>query len=292
MKVKLGNYKGFDIPKPQIVVSDEEISDAILKLQNKYMVFEDRERPAKAGDYIVISYECYFEGDYVKELSVKKHNFKLGMELLNKKFEEALIGKSKGDTFDLEVTFDNSFDVKYLRNETALFKVIIHSITEKVLPELCDDVVLSFKIEGIHTVEKLKRHLNESIYVDKKRFASVDVINEIMKRIIDCSSVELSDDEIDKLKFEIFEDFKGVLKRNNASLELYTMETGTSEDSLMDMCRQEAIVYLTEKSIIEKIAEIEGIRLNVAETLGLSDEDKQSAAYEKVVGYLLSVNSK
>lgn len=292
MNVILGNYKGFNIRKPNIAVNEEEIESEIFKLKHKFMIFEEKKSPIQIGDYIEISYDCYHDGDFIKELSVKKHNFKLGIGLLHKAFEDAIIGRSKGDKFSVEVIFDTKFEIKYLRDEKANFDIFIHSVSQKVMPELNDKAVKNFKIEGIDTVEKLKKYLFDKIQSTKRKIASVQMINDIMKRIIDNSTVELCDDEIETLKNDIYKDFEHVLKVNNASVDIYMLETGVSKESLDSMCRQEAIVYLTEKNIIEKIAELENIRLNDDEIVELTDEEIKSSTYEKVVAYLLNVNIK
>ena len=292
MKVSLGEYKGFEINRPEINVSDEDVHNAIEVLRGNYKKFEEKDGKVEAEDHLTINYEAYYDGEIISEISRNNHNFKIGEGLFHENFENALYGKAKGDQFTVTVKMDRNFGLRYLRNEQVTFEVQLVSISRRIVPELTDEIVKTFKLEGITTVEELKSEMKYKLQTEKVKTESINILNDMMKRIIDNSRVELDSGDVEALKYEILEDFKEYLKKNNASLDLYIKETGKSEEEVIELCKEEARTYLTEKSVIEKIGHLENIVLTTEESSGLDDEDRLRIYCEKVVSYLLSVNTK
>jgi len=291
MKVSLGEYKGFEINRPEINVSDEDVHNAIEVLRGNYKKFEEKDGKVEAEDHLTINYEAYYDGEIISEISRNNHNFKIGEGLFHENFENVLYGKAKGDQFTVTVKMDRNFGLRYLRNEQVTFEVQLVSISRRIVPELTDEIVKTFKLEGITTVEELKSEMKYKLQTEKVKTESINILNDMMKRIIDNSRVELDSGDVEALKYEILEDFKEYLKKNNASLDLYIKETGKSEEEVLELCKEEARTYLTEKSVIEKIGHLENIVLTNEESSGLDDEDRLRIYCEKVVSYLLSVNT-
>ncbi|PAB59068.1 FKBP-type peptidyl-prolyl cis-trans isomerase [Anaeromicrobium sediminis] len=295
MNVELGQYKGFGFRRPNVNVADEEINNYINKIREKYKVKVEKEGSIEKHDYVTISYDGYHNGLHRSDISAKNYHSKLGEGYFLDDFEKHLLGLKKGDTVEFHMVLPNNKQYNFLRNETVNFKVEIISVMNKIIPELTDHMIKRFKIEGINNIDQLKEYAKDQINYEKIMFESTKVVNEIMNKIIEGSKVQLEDEEIESLKFEILEDFKKELEKKNANLEIYLSYTKKTEEELFEQCKIEAQTYLTEKAIIEKIAQVENI--------ALSDEEKEKCEnskvndafnqllYQKVIHFLLKENT-
>ncbi|CAH2213399.1 trigger factor [Tepidibacter aestuarii] len=294
MKVQLGQYKGIGLKRPDVNVKDEEINNYINKIRENYKVEVEKEGFIENGDYTTMDYDGYQDGLHIPEASGKNYHLRIGQGFFLDEFEEHLLGMRKGDTVKFDLVLPSNYQVKHLRDETIHFEVKISSVMNRVIPELTDDVVKRFKIEGINTIDELKEYAKDKIYYQKMMKESARVINEIMHKVIDGSNVELKDEEMESLKQEILEDFKNQLKGKNANLELYLSYTKKTEEEILEQCKIEAETYLIEKAIIEKIAEVENITLNDEEKEkyeNIEEDALNELLYQKVIHFLLKENT-
>ncbi len=294
MEIKLGQYKEFGFKRPDVTVKDEEINDYINEIKENYQKDIEKNGPVVNGDYIVIDYNGYHEGIDIPQLSKKSYHSRIGQGYFLEEFEAHLMGKKKGDILKFDLKLPDDYGVSFLCNEVINFEVKILSVMNKIIPELTDEVVTSFKIEGINTISELKEYAKENIYYQKMMLESANTINKIMKNIIENAEVQLKDDEVNFLKNEIFQDFKQQLEKKNANLQIYLSYTKKTETELLEQCKLEAETYLTEKAIIEKIAEQENITFSNEEKeryLNSDDEAFNQKLYEKVVRFLLKENT-
>ncbi|HSQ87727.1 hypothetical protein [Romboutsia sp.] len=287
MNVQLGKYKGLGLSRPNIIVKDEEINDYINKIREQYKVEVEKEGYIENGDYIAIDYDGYYEGEHIPQISRNNYHSRIGQGFFLDKFENNLLGKRSGDKVKFDLVLPDDYELKYLRSETVQFGVKILSVKNQMIPELNDDVVGRFKIEGINTIGELREYVKEKIYYQKIMVESANIINEIMNHVIENSKVELKNEEIESLECEILEDFKKELKKRNVNLEIYLSYTKKTEEEVLKQCELEAKTYLTEKAIIEKIAQIENITLNDEEI-----DSHNQLLYQKVIHFLLRENTK
>ncbi len=294
MKVQLGSYKGFGFKRPDVNIKNEEINDYINKIRESYKIEIEKEESIEKEDYILIDYTGYHEGIDIPQLSKKGYHSRIGQGYFLDEFEAHLMGKKKGDILKFDLKLPDDYGLNFLCNETVQFEVKILSVINKSIPELNDDIVKSFKIEGVNTINKLKEYAKDKVYYQKMMVESTKVINEIISKIIEGSTVELKDEEIESLKREILEDFKKQIEKKNANLEIYLSYTKKTEEEVLKQCELEAQTYLTEKAIIEKIAEVENITLNDEEKeqyKNIEEDIFNELLYQKVIHFLLKENT-
>lgn len=295
MEIKLGEYNKFGFERPNVTVSDDEINDYCDKIRQRYKIEVEKEGHIENGDYVVIEFVGYHNGESVPQLSSKQHHSKIGEGFLIKEFEDSILGKKKSDVVEVDIVLPEDSTIKHLIGEKVHFEIKIISVMELIIPELTDNMVRNFKIEGIDTISKLNEYAEDNIYYEKMMFESINVINKIISRIIESSTVLLEDEEVNSLKEEIFEDFKKQLEKRNSNLQIYLSYANKTEEELIKQCKLEAQTYLTEKAIIEKIAEIESITLNDEEIEKYKNTEEQDflnqLLYKKVIYFLLKENT-
>lgn len=139
-EVTLGEYKGVEVEKTDVSVSDDEVAaelDRVREQNARILTVEDR--PVADGDETVIDFEGFVDG--VPFAGGKGEDYKLviGSHSFIDTFEEQLIGKNIGEEVDVNVTFPTEYHAAELAGKPALFKVTVKAITAKELPELDDE---------------------------------------------------------------------------------------------------------------------------------------------------------
>lgn len=139
-EVKLGKYLGVQVAKVDTAVSDEELDAALEKERNNNArTVSVTDRPVQTGDTAVIDFEGFVDGVPFEGGKGENHSLEIGSHSFIDTFEDQLVGKNAGDEVEVNVTFPEQYQAAELAGKPALFKVKIHEIKAKELPELDDE---------------------------------------------------------------------------------------------------------------------------------------------------------
>ena len=141
-EVTLGAYKGIEVPKTEINVTEEEIQQDIdrVREQNSRMVTVE-DRPVQDGDITKIDFKGFIDGVAFEGGEGTDYPLTIGSHAFIDNFEEQLIGKSIGEETEVNVTFPEEYQAEELQGKPAMFKVTVKEIKYKELPEFDNDFV-------------------------------------------------------------------------------------------------------------------------------------------------------
>lgn len=235
-EVTLGEYKGIKATKVAPKVTEKEVEDDITNLlkNNAELVVTDRE--AKIGDTTVIDFDGYladeegklkaFEGGQANNYSLE-----LGSNQFIPGFEEQLVGMKDGDKKDIKVTFPTNY-VKELAGKEATFKITMHEVKEKKVPELNDETVKDLAIAGVNTVAELKEHETKHLLSHKVQDAENAFYNEVMGEIVKNSTFVIDEAIIENEAHQMEENLKKQIESNGLTFEQYLEITGSKQEDL------------------------------------------------------------
>ncbi len=197
--VKLGDYKSLKYEVEKVEVSDEDVQNSINSTLEKKADLELKEDGSvEDGDITVIDFEGFkdgvaFDGGKAEnyELTIGSHSFIPG-------FEEAMIGMKTEETKDINVTFPEDYHVEDLKGAPVVFKVTVHEIKKKVLPELNDEFVSELKIDGVNTVDEYKEYVKKDLIDSRTKAAENKAEQDIVKKFADCCEVNIPESMIDR----------------------------------------------------------------------------------------------
>ncbi len=197
--VKLGDYKSLKYEVEKVEVSDEDVQNSINSTLEKKADLELKEDGSvEDGDITVIDFEGFkdgvaFDGGKAEnyELTIGSHSFIPG-------FEEAMIGMKTEETKDINVTFPEDYHVEDLKGAPVVFKVTVHEIKKKVLPELNDEFVSELKIDGVNTVDEYKENVKKDLTDSRTKAAENKAEQDIVKKFADCCEVNIPESMIDR----------------------------------------------------------------------------------------------
>ena len=183
-EVKLGAYKGLDITKEAVEVSDADVEEEITRLQERFAdLVVKEEGKVENGDTAVIDFEGFKEGVAFEGGKGEAYPLVIGSGSFIPGFEEQVLGMGIEETKDINVTFPEDYQAEELAGQPVVFKVTVHEIKSKVLPEADDELVKQAEIENVETLEAFKEYSRKNLEESKKNQAEQKFENEILTAV-------------------------------------------------------------------------------------------------------------
>ena len=245
-------------------VTDEEVEAALEKEQQKNSrTVTVTDRPVANGDTAVIDFEGFVDGIAFEGGKGENHPLEIGSHSFIDTFEDQLVGKNAGDEVDVNVTFPEKYQAADLAGKPALFKVKIHEVKAKELPELNDEFAQD--VSEFNTLEEYKEDLKKHLEVQKEDEAKRTKEDEAIQKIIDKSTMEIPEAMIKTQCENMVNEFAQRLAQSGLSMEQYMQFSGLTLDKLEEQVRPEAETRIKSSLVLEQIAKDENIEVSEEE---------------------------
>ncbi len=256
--VHLSDYKSVRVEKPAIEVLDSDLEKELDKILNDHAELVISDEPAADKDTVVIDFEGFKDGVAFEGGKGENYPLELGSASFIPGFEEGLIGAVKDQELSLNVVFPQDYGVEELQGAPVEFKVKVHEVKKRHVPQLDDEFVKDLAKEGVETVDQLKETVMNDLEHKKEHDAELKFEEEILKAVVDTSEVEIPDVMIQEETDHMFNDFKQRLESQNYTLDLYMQLTGQTEEFLREQLSKDAEKKIKLRLVLEAIAKAEG----------------------------------
>ena len=258
-EVTLGDYKNIEVTKQDRTVTDEDVADELESRRQRAVELALKDDAAEEGDTVVIDFEGYKDGEKFDGGSAENHSLELGSGQFIPGFEDQLIGAKSGDEKDVEVTFPEEYGAEELAGQDVVFKVVVHEVKEKRVPELDDEFAKDVDDE-VETLDELKDKIRQQLEKSKERAATEATDDEAIQKAVENAEVpEIPEAMIDEEVDRQFNLFINNLQQQGISKDQYMSMIGTSEQELRDQFRNEADFNVKTNLVLEAIAKAENI---------------------------------
>ena len=275
-EVTLGKYMGVTVTKVDTSVSEEEIAAELENERNKNSrTVSVTDRPVQEGDTAVIDFEGFVDGVPFEGGKAEGHSLEIGSHTFIDTFEDQLIGKNVGDDVDVNVTFPDQYQAPELAGKPALFKVKIHEIKAKELPELNDE--FASEVSEKETLAELKEEIKERLEQAKEAEAKAQKEEEAIQKIIDKSEMDIPEAMIETQCETMLDEFAQRITQSGLSFEQYLQFSGTDVNGLKEQVRPEAVKRIQSGLVLEQIAKEENIEVSDADID--AEIEKMATAY-------------
>ena len=275
-EVTLGKYLGVTVSKVDTTVTDEEVDAALEKERNNNArTVSVTDRPVQSGDTAVIDFEGFVDGAAFEGGKGENHPLEIGSHSFIDTFEDQLIGKNAGDEVEVNVTFPEQYQAAELAGKPALFKVKIHEVKAKELPELNDE--FASDVSEFETLAEYKESLKKNLQQQKENEAKKTKEDEATQKIIDKSKMDLPEAMITTQCENMVEEFSQRLAQSGLSMEQYLQFSGMTMDKMMEQVRPEAVSRIQSSLVLEQIAKEENIEV--------TDEDVDAEIAKMAANY-------
>lgn len=259
-EIEIKDYKGIKIEKSVKTVSDDDVDHEIDHIRQKGMrIITVEDRAAQNGDDVVIDFEGFKDDVAFEGGKAEKFTLTLGSGQFIPGFEDQIIGHNIGDEFDVNVTFPEDYGAKELAGAPAVFKVKLHEIKTKELPELDDEFVKDQS--EFDTVDELKADVRKKLEDAAKKTSEQEEEGKIFDEVIAKVEGEIPEVMYERRVDEMIEEMGQRLAPQGISLDMYLQYTGQTLDSLKKTYREQAEKQVKLRLALEKISELEGIEV-------------------------------
>ena len=255
-EVTLGDYKGVEVPKTEIAVTDEEVDAEVKKEQDKNsrtVVVEDR--AAANGDITTIDFEGFVDGVAFDGGKGSDYALTLGSGTFIPGFEDQLVGANTGDHVEVKVTFPEEYQAKELAGKEAVFQCDVKKIETKEVPELDDEFAKD--VSEFDTLAEYKEDVKKNLAEKKEKEARTAKENAAVDKAIENAQMDIPDLMIQTQCRQMMDDFARRMQQQGLSMDQYFQFTGQSMDKMMEDMKPQALKRIQTRLVLEKIAETE-----------------------------------
>lgn len=262
---ELGEYKGLHVEKKEVEVTDEQIDAQIKDMMGRdaKMVVAEEGTVIEKGDFAIIDFAGTVDGEPFSGGEGKGYPLEVGSNSFIPGFEDQLVGLSKGDSTDVEVTFPEDYFVKDLAGKEAIFKVNIQDVKRKELPELNDEYVASKT--DFKTVEELRANYKERMQKAAEANAKAEYEHELIDLAVANAKFSVPEIMIEDKISQMVEEMKMSLESRKMSLDMYMQYTGLDMAKIRENQRPVAEENVKTDLVLDAIAKAEDIQVDMAD---------------------------
>ncbi|WPF80214.1 trigger factor [Bacillus velezensis] len=307
-EVKLGDYKGLGIEKDDTAVTDEDVQNELKALQERQAELVVKEEGAvENGDTVVLDFEGFVDGEAFEGGKAENYSLEVGSGSFIPGFEEQLTGLEAGAEKDVEVTFPEEYHAEELAGKPAVFKVKIHEIKAKELPELNDEFAKDID-EEVETLAELTEKTKKRLEEAKENEADAKLREELVLKASENAEADVPQAMIDTELDRMLKEFEQRLQMQGMNLELYTQFSGQDENALKEQMKEDAAKRVKSNLTLEAIAQAENLEVtdeeveveltkmaeaynmpveNIKQAIGSTDAMKEDLKVRKAIDFLV-----
>ena len=292
-EVTLGDYKGIELKKVEYTVTDEDVNhelEHIAEHNARLVAVEDR--PVEKGDTVVIDFEGFVDGKAFEGGKAENHELEIGSGKFIPGFEDQIIGMKIDEERDIKVTFPEEYPAKELEGKESIFKIKLHEIKKKELPEINDEFAKD--ASEFDTLEDWKKSIREKQEKSNESKAKFEMEDSAIEAVCKNAKVDIPSGMIETQLDNMEKDISSRLNYQGMNLDQYLQMIGKTKKEFRDENKEQAEkqvktslvleaimkdakIEVTEEEIDEKIKEM-------AEIYGQKEEEvKQNPDLRKYV---------
>ena len=258
-EVTLGDYKGVEVPKTEITVTDEDVDAEIKKEQEKNSrTINVEDRGAQLQDVVTIDFEGSVDGVPFDGGQATEYPLTLGSNTFIPGFEAQLVGAKVGDDVDVKVTFPEEYQAKELAGKEAIFKCAVKKIEAKELPELDDDFAKD--VSEFDTLAEYKEHIKTNLVERKENEAKRAKEDAAVDKAIENAQMDIPEAMLQTQCRQMLDDFSRRMQSQGLSMDQYFQFTGMTAEKMMEDMKPQALKRIQTRLVLEKVAEVENIQ--------------------------------
>lgn len=259
--VTLGEYKGVEVEKQAVEVTDDEIMAEIDKeRENNSRTIDVDDRAVQNGDMVKLNFEGFVDGEAFEGGKGEDYDLTIGSGSFIPGFEEQLVGAKIGEEMEVNVTFPEEYQAAELAGKAAVFKCTVNEIKVKELPEADDDFAKD--VSEFDTLAEYKEDIKKNLAEKKEKEAKTAKENAVVAKIVENAEMEIPDPMVDGQVRQMADDFARRIQSQGLSVEQYFQFTGMTAEKLFEQMRPEAEKRIQNSLVLEAVAKAENIQIS------------------------------
>ena len=251
-EVTLGKYKGIELKKIEYNVSDEDIEHELSHIaEHNARLVAVEDRPVEKGDTTIIDFEGFVDGVAFEGGKAENHELEIGSGKFIPGFEDQIIGMKLEEEKDIKVTFPEEYPAKELAGKEATFKIKLHEIKKKELPEINDEFAKD--ASEFDTLEDWKKSIREKQEKENSSKAKFEMEDKAIEEVCKNASVEIPSGMIETEIDNMEQDISSRLSYQGMNLDQYLQMIGKTKQEFRDEYKEEAEKQVKTTLVLEAI---------------------------------------
>lgn len=260
-EVTLGEYKGIEVEKQNIEVTDEEVQAEVDKeRENNSRTLDVDDRAVENGDMVKLDFEGFVDGVAFDGGKGENFDLTIGSGSFIPGFEEQLVGAEIGADVEVNVTFPEDYHAEDLKGKEAVFKCTVHEIKAKEVPEIDDE--FASEVSEFDTLEEYKADVKAKIKEQKASEGKAKKEDQAVEQAVANAQMEIPEPMLNTQVRQMAEDFTQRLQSQGLTLEQYFQFTGMDADKMMEELRPQAEKRIQTRLVLEAVAKAENIEIS------------------------------
>lgn len=263
-EVQLKEYKDIEVQEQDSAVTAEEVEAELKRMQERHAELSViEEGPANDGDITVIDFEGFVNGEAFEGGKAERHTLELGSNSFIPGFEEQVVGMNKGDEKEIQVKFPDEYHSADLAGKDAVFKVTLHEIKRKNLPELDDEFAKD--VSEFDTLEEYKQDIEKRLKESKEKENESKLEAEVVEKALERAEVEIPDVMVETEIDRMLQEFASRLKMQGMNMDMYYQFSGQNEAALREQMKGDAQKRVRSNLVLEAISKAENVTVSEEE---------------------------
>lgn len=257
-EVTLGEYKGIEVERAKPEVTDADIEAELKKVQDQNSrLVSVEDRPVADGDQVVIDFDGYVDGVPFEGGKAEAYSLTIGSHSFIDTFEEQLIGKNMDEEVEVHVTFPEQYHAAELAGKPAVFKVVIHEIKVKELPELDDE--FAGEVSEFDTLDEYKADIKAKLSETKQQQATTENENNVVEKVVANASMEIPEAMIEEQVSDTLDNYARRMQSQGLTMEQYMQFTGMTVERMREDIRPQAEKRIRTRLVLEAVVAAENL---------------------------------
>jgi trigger factor len=278
---KLGDYKELEVGRAEAEVPEEAVQAELDRLREGFASLNPVDRPAAAGDLVVIDYSGTVDGEAFEGSEATDLMVELGAEGLLPEFDRALGGAAAGDEVTVEVQFPDDHRPESLAGKQASFTVTVKEVREKKLPELNDE--FAAEASEFETLAELRDELRRRIAAALESRIEAEFREAAVDAAAQAAQIELPSELVHARAHEMWDRLERALSSRGASPEAYLRMQGKTREQVVTDLESDAERALRREATLAAVADSEGIDVSDEELLEALQQGEEDEAPDRVL---------
>ena len=258
-EVKLGKYKGISLKKIEYTVSDEDINkelNSMAERNARLVAVEDR--PVEEKDSVVMDFEGFVDGKPFEGGKAEGYELVIGSKTFIPGFEDQMVGMKADEEKEIKVKFPEDYFSEDLKGKDATFKVKVHEIKKKELPEINDDFAKD--TSEFDTLDELKASIKEKLENENTNKAKYETEEAAIKAVCEAAEVEIPSGMIETELDNMTKDIETRLQYQGMKLDSYLKMIGKTMEEFRKEGEEQAKTSVKNRLVLEAIVKAEDIK--------------------------------
>lgn len=262
-EITLGEYKNLDVEHKEVKVTDEELEEELKRrlADNAELVLKDD--AAEKGDTVVIDFEGFVDGKAFDGGKAENHSLELGSGQFVPGFEDQLIGAKAEEQREVKVTFPSNYP-EGLNDKDATFKVVVHEVKTKKVPELNDEFVADLDIKDVHNVEQYREFVKKDLLEKAEKNEKSRFFDALLDKIVANATVKIPEAFVNEEVENMFNNLKAQVEQNGLDMDAYFKITNSKEEDVKAKMAVDARKNIERFFVLDEVGKKEEIEVNDA----------------------------